>query len=160
MPEKQEINLLTLLANEATGPARKLLLKYGYPDASDHKDLEQKLANLYFGSPDKKIEIEKAMAYIHPHRLWLEKYMKAPKSIKAAAPMPTVQEVKASCEGSEGCKSCPKKDPLIVETYTDEVLSAEGKEPVKESHTKTIIICSTIVAVAIITAVVIHKLRK
>lgn len=78
---KQDISLLTLLANEATSDARKLLLKHGKKDAVNHADLEKKLTELYFESTDKKLELEKEMAQIHPHRKWLLKYVEQPKPV-------------------------------------------------------------------------------
>jgi hypothetical protein len=68
----QEITLMTVLANEATGPSRKILKEYGISDAKDYKDLEVKLAELYFKTPD-KVELEKKLAFIHPHRKWILK---------------------------------------------------------------------------------------
>jgi len=70
--KKREVTLMTLLANEATSDSRKLLKEYNQADAKSEADLEQKLANLYFGEND-KIEIEKKLANIHPHKNWLVK---------------------------------------------------------------------------------------
>lgn len=61
---------MTLLANEATGPSQRLLKKYGKTKAISFADLEKKLADLYFESGD-KVQIEKDMADIHPHKTWL-----------------------------------------------------------------------------------------
>ena len=71
---RTDITLMTLIANEATSPARKILKKYGEPDAKDYKDLEVKLAELYFKTDD-KVVLEKELAEIHPHRKWLMKYI-------------------------------------------------------------------------------------
>jgi hypothetical protein len=68
----QEITLMTVLANEATGPSRKILREYGAKDARDYKDLEVKLAELYFNTQD-KVALEKKLALIHPHRKWILK---------------------------------------------------------------------------------------
>ena len=75
--KRKDISLMTLLANEATGDSRKILKKYGEPDATDHEDLEVKLANLYFKTDDKR-KLEKELAEIHPHKNWILKYT-APK---------------------------------------------------------------------------------
>jgi len=55
---RTDITLMTLLANEATDGSRKILKEYGEPDAKDYKDLEVKLAELYFKTTD-KVELEK-----------------------------------------------------------------------------------------------------
>jgi hypothetical protein len=67
---KKEVTLMTLLANEATSDSRKLLNEYKQADATSEADLEQKLANLYFATDD-KIQLEKKLANIHPHKNWL-----------------------------------------------------------------------------------------
>lgn len=72
---------MTLLANEATADSRKLLKKYGRPDAVNHEDLEVQLANLYFQTNDKK-SLEKELAEIHPHKNWLLKQFPAPVEVK------------------------------------------------------------------------------
>lgn len=69
---RTDITLMTLLANEATDGSRKLLKKYGEPDAKNHKDLEVKLAELYFKTPD-KVKLEKELAELHPHKKWILK---------------------------------------------------------------------------------------
>lgn len=68
--KKQEITLMTLLANEATSDSRKLLKEYNKPDATNSIDLEVKLAELYFNQSD-KLKIERQLAEIHPHKKWL-----------------------------------------------------------------------------------------
>jgi len=69
-PKKKEITLMTVLAYESTSDAQKLLKKYGREPAKGYADLEIKLANLYFDTPD-KIQLEKELAEIHPHKKWL-----------------------------------------------------------------------------------------
>ena len=69
---KQEITLMTLLANEADKESRHILKKYNKPNARDHADLEVKLAELYFEQDD-KLGIEKDLAEIHPHKKWITK---------------------------------------------------------------------------------------
>lgn len=89
---KTDITLMTLLAYEATKESRDLLKKYNRQDAVNKKDLEGKLADLYF-SVDDKIQIEKEMAAIHPHRKWLEKYIE-PKIVEKT--IEVVKEIKPS----------------------------------------------------------------
>ena len=69
--KKQEITLMTLLANEATKGAGDILTEYSIPKAKNHVDLENKLAELYFAPKTDKIKIEKQLAEIHPHKNWL-----------------------------------------------------------------------------------------
>jgi hypothetical protein len=65
--KKQKITLLGLVANTSTADARRLLKKYGEPDATSHKDLEFKLSKLY-AKTDDKVQLEKEIAEIHPHK--------------------------------------------------------------------------------------------
>lgn len=72
--KKRKIDgLLSLLANESTADSRRLLKKYGMPDAKNHKDLEFKLAELYRNSAD-KVEMDKEFCKIHPHKDFIIRY--------------------------------------------------------------------------------------
>lgn len=72
--KKKKIDgLLSLLANEATADSRRLLSKYGMPDARNHKDLELKLAELYKNAGD-KIQMDKEFCAIHPHKDFIIRY--------------------------------------------------------------------------------------
>ena len=105
-PIKQEITLMTLLANESTSDARKLLKKYNKGDANDYKDLEVQLANLYYEAPD-KIAIEKEMAEIHPHKNWLLKTLRPIniEEVKIEEKKEPTIEVKSNAEGCS-CSKC------------------------------------------------------
>lgn len=105
-PIKQEITLMTLLANESTSDARKLLKKYNKGDANDYQDLEVKLANLYYEAPD-KLAIEKEMAEIHPHKNWLFKTLKPieKEEVKVEEKKEPIIEIKSNAEGC-GCSKC------------------------------------------------------
>ena len=95
---------MTLLANEATADSRKLLKKYNKADAKDCSDLEVKLAQLYFDTPD-KLAIEKDFAEIHPHKNWLLKRTKVEEVLK-----PEVVEVAKNTSNADGnCNNpnCP-----------------------------------------------------
>lgn len=70
--KKPDITLMTILAYESTDASKQLLEKYKRPKAKDYKDLEVKLAELYFDTTDKK-SLEEEMAEIHPHKNWLFK---------------------------------------------------------------------------------------
>lgn len=70
--KKPDITLMTILAYESTDASKQLLEKYDRPKAKDYKDLELKLAELYFDTTDKK-SLEQEMAEIHPHKNWMFK---------------------------------------------------------------------------------------
>lgn len=90
---KNDDMLLTVLARGATANSRKLLKDNGMPDAKNHKDLEQKLAELYIKADD-KVALEKKFAEIHPHRAWLLKYIQ-PKEEPKKIVVEEIKEVKA-----------------------------------------------------------------
>jgi hypothetical protein len=117
----QEITLMTVLANEATGPSRQLLKKYGQSDAKNYQDLEIKLAQLYFNTKD-KVELEKQLAAIHPHKNWILKNVKP--VIEEISKQEQVEEVKSNACGRCMCPQCQK-------IYNQEFSNAEGniKEP-------------------------------
>lgn len=116
--DKADITIMTLLAHEATGDARRLLKSYGYPDAKNYTDLEVKLSELYVKTPD-KVALEKRLAEIHPHKKFILKYAQPQKSpnvvdsnseVEISSNMtddtcPTTQtpqvEVKSNVSGSE-----------------------------------------------------------
>lgn len=94
---KQEITLMTVLANEAAKESAEILAKYNKPKAKNHTDLEVKLAELYFEQPD-KLQIEKELAEIHPHKKWL------------------VKSLNLVNKDDVRCKKCDKADEKQVET--------------------------------------------
>lgn len=69
--------LLSLLSVEATKESRDLLKKHGQPDAKNHRDLESKLAQLFYTCDDKKA-LEKELCEIHPHRQFILRYVEKP----------------------------------------------------------------------------------
>lgn len=148
--QKQEISILTLLANEATSDARKLLKKYGKQDAKDYADLEVKLTDLYFGSPDRKLDIEKDMAEIHPHKKWILKYQEKPKEeIK-------VEEKKVEEKKIEhcNCSDCERARVMSGMKFS----SAEGdkiQQPQTKDHTGLYVIGA--VSVLAILALALNK---
>lgn len=144
---KKEITLLTLLANESTDGSRKLLKKYNKPDAVNHEDLERKLAELYFSTID-KIELEKEMAKIHPHRDWILKYEQVKvddvkkdepkkeeiKEIKVEQVTPDVKVIETKSVEKEGDCECLKKMLSLQETKSN----ADGdtlKDKIKDNQT-------------------------
>ena len=111
---------MTLLANESTADARKLLKKYNKPDAKDCADLEVKLAQLYFDCGD-KLAIEKDLAAIHPHKDWLIKRTKVEEVEK-----PVVLEVDQKTSNAEGgCNNpyCPVHGKCIPVSNFDDLTS-------------------------------------
>jgi hypothetical protein len=114
----QEITLMTILANEATGPSRKILKEYGQPDAKNYQDLEIKLAELYFNTKD-KVVLEKKLAEIHPHKNWILKNVQP--VIEETSKQVQVEEVKSNATGDCMCPQCQRQP------YTDKTFfSAEG----------------------------------
>lgn len=111
---RTDITLMTLLANEATDGSRKILKEYGEPDAKDYKDLEVKLAELYFKTPD-KVELEKKLSNIHPHKKWLMKYIEpVEKIVEVEKIVPA--ETKSNADGD--CPTTPT--PLQTSSFSGE----------------------------------------
>ncbi len=104
---KQDITLMTILANESTSDCRKLLKKYGKQDATDYKDLEVKLAQLYYDAPD-KVALEKEMAAIHPHKQWLMKNITPIEIKKEEIKVEPIKVDTKLNETNATCCSCPK----------------------------------------------------
>ena len=147
----QEITLMTVLANEATGPSRKILKEYGQPDAKDYKDLEVKLAELYFNTQD-KVALEKKLAEIHPHKKWILKNVKP--AIEETSKQDLVEEVKSNATGDCMCPQCQKQP------YTDKnFLNAEGPTSTKVGL-EGLIVPVTLLTVVGLTFVFILKATK
>ncbi len=109
--KKKEIDLMTLLAFSATDDSLKLIKAHGYTDAANHFDLQRKLEEIWYKSPDKKA-YEKELANIHPHKKWLLNTLKPEIEIPV---QPIVQPVKqeivktevvSPAEGSTECIGC------------------------------------------------------
>lgn len=124
--KRKDISLMTLLANEATGESRKILKKYGEPDATDHEDLEVKLANLYFKTDDKR-KLEKELSDIHPHKNWILKYSEPKIEIKkeevkveVKPEEKTEQKSNANgiCSGNYCCKECERMNGFNGTMYS------------------------------------------
>jgi hypothetical protein len=100
--KKQRVSLLGVIANGSTGDARRLLKKYNEPDAVNHKDLEMKLSKLY-AKTDDKIQLEKEIAEIHPHKEFILHNLRPVKP--TPEPEITIQEVEAKTKemASTGC---------------------------------------------------------
>lgn len=116
------ITLMSLLAYEATGEARRLLKEQNLPDAKGYSDLEHKLGQMYMKAGD-KVEIEKKLAEIHPHKNWLLRTLTPivePVSIQTTEEK---KEVLSNCAGGS-CENCPGKnsgfsgsgEPIVIKT--------------------------------------------
>ena len=79
--KQRDITLMTVLAYEATADSQKILKKYGREPGKGYSDLEVKLANLYFDTQD-KVQLEKELAEIHPHKKWLLEHTEPTVKIK------------------------------------------------------------------------------
>lgn len=138
---KPTIPLMELLAFNSSIPARKLLRKYGKEDAIGYKDLQLKLEDLYSSLQD-KLELEKELAEIHPHKDFILKYLTPEPAITKI----TVAEPQSACEGKPDC-DCKKS-------------SAEGivaPEPLKPFNTDFLI---SSVAIVAIVGLVIYSTKK
>lgn len=112
----QEITLMTVLANEATGQSRKLLKQYGESDAKNYQDLEIKLAQLYFNTKD-KVELEKQLAAIHPHKNWILKNVQP--VIEEKSKQEQIEEVKSNATGDNICPQCNRKNRELDFLYAE-----------------------------------------
>lgn len=128
---KQEITLMTLLANESAVESRKLLKKYNKPDAKDCGDLEVKLAQLYFETPD-KLAIEKELAAIHPHKDWILKRMKVEEVEK---PIVVESEQTKSKADVDCCNpNCPVHGKCIPVSNFDDLTKNTNPANVQDSR--------------------------
>lgn len=142
---RTDITLMTLLANEATDGSRKILKEYGESDAKDFKDLEVKLAELYFKTTD-KVELEKKLSNIHPHKKWLMKYIEPTIIEKEVVKEITIPaEIKSNADGS-----CPTCSTLKTSSF-------EGTQPGQNSIMG---IMGIIAVVGIVSLSLIHITKK
>ena len=145
----QEITLMTVLANEATGPSRKLLKQYGQPDAKNYQDLEVKLAELYFNTKD-KVELEKQLAEIHPHKNWILKNVQP--VIEEKSKQEQIEEVKSNATGDNICPQCNRKNREL------DFLYAEGpQQPTAKSDLNMLIVPVMLLAMVGLTYIVVLK---
>jgi hypothetical protein len=159
--DKREITLMTILANEATADSRKLLKAYGKPDAKNHIDLEQKLAELYFNSTD-KVQIEKEMAAIHPHKKWLEKYIKPEEKVVETK----VEETTSNADGCS-CDYCREQRkaynrascPCAMNRNWERMSNVEGITETNQQKLSAIDLVGPIglVGILAIAFIIIHK---
>lgn len=129
---KPDITLMTLLAYEATSDARKLLKKYGAKDARGYADLEQRLSELYVSTPD-KVQLEKDLAAIHPHKKWLLKTM-PPVEVKVEKAEIITEEKSSNADGCD-CKECRayKPCPCTMNRNWEQKSGADGSTKEKQA---------------------------
>jgi len=108
-----KITIMGLLADCSTNDARKLLKKYGIPDAKNKKDLELKLAQLYKTCDDKK-QLEKDFAEIHPHKEFMKKYLLPTAPVKSEVVL-------------EDIIAPNSLKPVIVEKVPEDTSNCDGK---------------------------------
>lgn len=111
----EDISLFTLIvwdSAESANAGAALLKKYGYPVPTSRAQLEEALAALYFSGID-KIQLEKELAAIHPHKKFIEKYSE-PKVIEKVIEVPKPVQVQ------------PDQAPIVPPTK-EIVSSADGQ---------------------------------
>lgn len=92
--QKEYSTLLAVISSAATNDARAILRKYSGEDATDVKDLQQKLAQTWKYSAE-KLDMEKDIAKIHPHKDFILKYNQpAPIDVPAETPKPEEKVIK------------------------------------------------------------------
>ena len=109
---------MTLLANESTAESRKLLKKYKVGDAKNCADLEVKLAKLYFETPD-KLQFEKELAEIHPHKTWILKRTKVEEVEKPTVLEETIK--KSNADGDCNNPRCPVHGKCVPVSNFDDL---------------------------------------
>ena len=160
---KLDIPLLTLIANESTDGSRKLLKRKGKQDAINHVDLENKLADYYQNTEDKK-DAEREIALIHPHKDFIINALDLvpKKDIQVIETVTKAQEVVvephksdltvkyASAEG----ENVPKvQSPIQAPTqFTQQPIHAE------KDH--TVLVLGTVVILALSALTMIHLNKK
>lgn len=145
----QEITLMTVLANEATGPSRKILKQYGMPDAKNYQDLEIKLAELYFNTKD-KVALERKLAEIHPHKNWILRNVQP--VLEETSKQEQVTEIKSNAQGDINCPSCQNKNR--------DFLYASGETQSAKFDYNTIIVPVALIAFMGLTFTMLFKVAK
>lgn len=144
---------MTLLANESPRESAAILSKYNKPKAKNHADLEVKLAELYYEQPD-KVQFEKELAEIHPHKKWLMRTLNLVDEVKAkddAAKKSEEIVVKESCISSrchdENCPIHGNKSTLFT-NFTGVDNNAKSESTSKDDTMKYVVVLGAIGIVA------------
>lgn len=139
---QQRVTLLGTIANGSTAPARKLLRKYKMDDAVNHEDLEFRLTQLYHKQDD-KIELEKDLAMIHPHKDFILKYCETKKEAPEIMEAPLETTKKAITEGTSCACGCGSMGFDASKSYSSGYSNANGDATVSNpmgSNTGMIVI--------------------
>ena len=123
---KQEITLMTLLANEATKGAGEILSKHNIAKPKNHNELEVKLAELYFAPKTDKLAIEKQLANIHPHKDWLIRSLNLNTSEdidKLKKELSKEVKIEPIIESKDSCYQTKCKDDSCIIHGTDKKMS-------------------------------------
>lgn len=115
--EKEYKTLLSAIANGSTDSARDLLIKHTGTDALNPKDLEEKLSLAYKNS-NYKIDFEKDLAEIHPHKDFILKYNN---------PIEIIKPISESHDGLE--KIISEGKVLTTDDVRTESYNADGTHP-------------------------------
>lgn len=131
-----EVTLMTLLAYDSSSvkDANALLRKYGKKPALNPADLEIKLTQLYMEVGD-KIQLEKEMAEIHPHKDWLLKYVtpieKQPEPIVVEAKPEPVAEIKNGCGCGNNCPCQSRKSSFDAQSSEQKTIPIKSPSPME-----------------------------
>lgn len=112
--KKPEIDLFDLLVVERTNDFKNILRQYGlnWNESEGLFALKQKMTMVYDDFKTDKIELEKKLAAIHPHKNWMLKTLKLGPDYEKAKPIefnakktgPIVLESNSAMDGNN--KSC------------------------------------------------------
>lgn len=175
----KDINIFTLLANEATGDAGKLLAKYGKQKASSYGDLEAKLTEVYYKTPQ-KIEMEREMVNIHPHKNWILKHTKPVETREITKDTANINKIiekgiqiePAGYVNAEGDCDCPECQLERIEELSNASgdcgcggghSSLDGTTSIKKDHTPIIVASIVTFGAIAITGLVLyfrHRSKK
>tara|TARA_R110000803_G_scaffold21216_1_gene53635 strand:- start:1087 stop:1611 length:525 start_codon:yes stop_codon:yes gene_type:complete len=131
--KKQEITLMTLLANESAKESANILSKYGIPKAKNHYDLEVKLAKLYFSPKTDKLKLESELAEIHPHTKWISKALKLKSSEQIEKLEKELQESAKKSKEESITKEVCVDDNCIVHGTNTKTSNFSGNENAQEN---------------------------
>jgi hypothetical protein len=133
---KQYKTLISVIANGSEAKAKEMLKRETGQSVYDTKELEYKISEMYANSKD-KIEIEKKLYSIHPHKDFISKYYKLENPpIEKELIVKTEDVDFSNCNGSV-CQSCS---------------SASG-EDTKINKSKSLKIDNSIVVLGLVTIV-------
>lgn len=161
--KEKNITLMTVVASGSTKSAQALLAKHGIPKAKSYADLEMKLCKLWYNSED-KIQIEKELAEIHPHKKWLlERLQPATPAITEEVKIEPVIE-QSSFEGYQNpnqANSYPNhcNCPICIEQMKSSFDGSKNKES-KANSFMDYMPAIAMVSIVVVGLVVVLKITK